>query len=345
VVSNGVVANPDEPPGTDWVRLYLVGLVLVAFLLAVGAVGQAGEPTGSVPRRTLSSPSVPGSPAPVPPREPAPTAQPAAPTPDVTAALPDGGSRVFAGNKILVAYYGTAGSGALGVLGEKSPDAMYPQLVRASRPFARNGRTVQPVFELIVTVAHAGPTRTGMYSSDIDRVKVQRYIDAAHRHGVLLVLDLQPGRADFVAVAKRWEWALEDPYVGLALDPEWRMGRTQVPGRVIGSVSAAEVNQVSRWLDDLTEREGLPQKVFMLHQFRTSMVRGIEQVVPRKNLAMVQHVDGFGPPQAKLSTYRTVAKPRQFAMGFKLFYDEDVPRMTAAQVLRIRPQVRFVSFQ
>ncbi len=366
MVSNGVVANPDEPPGTDWVRLYLIGLLLVAFLLAVGAVGQARESDGArAPRGASPTPAAPVVPAPptsAPTTAPttAPTAAPTAgpdpstsaePSPqpsrsaDGAAVLPDGGTRVFAQNKFLVAYYGSAGSGALGVLGEKSPDAIYPQLVRASRPFARNGRSVQPVFELIVTVAHAGPTRSGMYSSDIARAEVQRYIDAAHRHGVLLLLDLQPGRANFLAVAKRWEWALKDPYVGLALDPEWRMGRTQVPGRVIGSVSADEVNQVTRWLDTLTEREGLPQKVFVLHQFRTSMIRGIERVVGRPNLAMVQHVDGFGPPTAKLATYRTVAKPRQFVMGFKLFYDEDVPRMTPAQVLRIRPQVRFVSFQ
>jgi hypothetical protein len=32
-------------------------------------------------------------------------------------------------------------------------------------------------------------------------------------------------------------------------------------------------------------------------------------------------------------------------MGFKLFYDEDVHRFTPAQVRRIRPPVRFVSYQ
>ena len=32
-------------------------------------------------------------------------------------------------------------------------------------------------------------------------------------------------------------------------------------------------------------------------------------------------------------------------MGFKLFYDEDRPRMGPAEVHRIRPYVRFVSFQ
>jgi len=246
---------------------------------------------------------------------------------------------------MLVAYYGTAGTGSLGVLGEAWPDAIMPRLPRAGNRFAVGGLKVQPVFELIVRVAHGGPTANGTWSSDIAREKVQAYIDAAHRHGVLLVLDLQPGRADFLSVAKRWEWALRDPWVGLALDPEWRVGPGQRPAQVIGSVSAAEINAVSGWLESLTARAGLPQKVFMLHQFRTSMIRTPRYVVPRAHLAMVQHVDGFGTPSQKLATYKAVARPNQFVMGFKLFYDEDTPMMRPATVLRIRPQVRFVSFQ
>jgi hypothetical protein len=262
-----------------------------------------------------------------------------------TGDLPGGGRRIFGSHRFLVAYYGTAGTGALGVLGEASPDRIMPRLLRAAAPFARGGRTVQPVFELIVTVAHAGPTKTGTYSSNIDRRQVQQYLEAAHRHGVLVVLDLQPGRADFLDVAKTWAWALRDPWVGLALDPEWRMGPHQVPGRTIGSVSAAEVNRVSAWLDGLTARQGLPEKVFMLHQFRPEMIRHIERVRDRDNLALVQHVDGFGTPGEKLATFHRVVEPRQFALGFKLFYDEDVHRMRAAQVLAIRPRVSFVSFQ
>jgi hypothetical protein len=262
-----------------------------------------------------------------------------------TTDLPGGGRRVFANHRFLVAYYGTAGSGALGVLGEASPERIVPRLLRAAAPFARHGRTVQPVFELIVTVAHAGPTRTGTYSSNIPRRLVRPYLEAAHRHGALVVLDLQPGRADFLDVAKSWAWALRDPWVGLALDPEWRMGPHQVPGRTIGSVSAAEVNRVSAWLDDLTARHGLPEKVFMLHQFRPGMIRHIERVRDRDNLALVQHVDGFGTPGEKLATFHRVVRPRQFALGFKLFYDEDVHRMRPAQVLAIRPRISFVSFQ
>lgn len=259
--------------------------------------------------------------------------------------LPGGHTQVFEDGAFLVAYYGTAQTSALGVLGERSPAANMPRLMREARKFRRPGTRIQPVFELIVTVADAYPGRDGDFNHDIPRRYVQQFIEAAHKHGALLTLDIQPGRSTFPNVAKRWEWALRDPWVGLALDPEWRMGRREVPGQVIGSVSAAEINATSAWLASLTKREGLPQKVFMLHQFRTDMIRDLHRVAPRSALALVQHVDGFGPPGAKLGTYHTVARPQRFTMGFKLFYDEDRPRMSAAAVLGVRPRVRFVSFQ
>ncbi|HET6167797.1 MAG TPA: hypothetical protein VFE07_13285 [Marmoricola sp.] len=329
-------------------QVCLILLALVGFIALVGGVSHLDDTDHSAPERTPIAPTAPATPgagagesrpAPLAP----PTASPAAPAP--VRDLPGGGRRIFAGHRFLVAYYGTARTGALGVLGEASPEAIMPRLVRAAAPFARDGRTVQPVFELIVTVAHAGPTRAGTYSSNIQRADVRRYVRAAHRHGVLLVLDLQPGRADFLDVAKTWEWALRDPWVGLALDPEWRMGPHGVPGRRIGSVSAGEVNRVSAWLDQLTSTDRLPEKLFLVHQFRTDMVRHIERIRSRSHLALVQHVDGFGTRGQKLDTFHHVVRPRQFRLGFKLFYDEDVHRMRPAQVLAIRPRVSFVSFQ
>ena len=259
--------------------------------------------------------------------------------------LPGGGTRVFGRHRFLVAYYGTAGTGSLGVLGETAPDEMQRRLSRAAQPFKRPGDRIQSVYELIVTVADPIPGPGGDFSHDIPRERVQEYIDAAHRNHALLVLDLQPGRADFLTVAKRWAWALRDPWVGLALDPEWRMGPRQVPGRVIGSVRAAEVNGVSAWLADLVERGDLPEKAFLLHQFRSTMIRDLDGIADRPGLAMVQHADGFGTQAQKLATYHALARPDRFAMGFKLFYDEDVHRFTPAQVRRIRPAVRFVSYQ
>ena len=123
------------------------------------------------------------------------------------------------------------------------------------------------------------------------------------------------------------------------------MGKRGVPGRRIGSVDATEVNRVSYWLKDLVKAEQLPQKLFVLHQFRSDMIKNVGRVKPRAGLAMVQHVDGFGTPSQKLDTYRAVMRPRQFSMGFKLFYDEDTRLLRPGFVRAIRPKVRFVSYQ
>lgn len=259
--------------------------------------------------------------------------------------LPGGRSTVFGGGRFLVAYYGTAGTGALGVLGKTSPARMQRQLHRAGRDFTRTGRPVQLVYELIVTIADRHPGKDGDFSHDISRRQVRPYLRAAHRNDALLLLDIQPGRADFLDVAQRWRWALKDPWVGLALDPEWRMSGHDVPGQVIGHVKAGEVNRTSAWLARLVTRDHLPQKLFVLHQFRTAMIEHIGRIKTRTGLAMVQHVDGFGTPGEKRQTFHAVVRPGKFVLGFKLFYQVDIHRMSARQVFQLRPKVRFVSFQ
>jgi len=325
---------PDQRgPVLFLVLLVMIGLIVVAW--GAGREDAKGEPSVVEPPVVEQG----GAPAPSDVETPAPEKRVEPGT------LPGGGTQVFGGNHFLVAYYGTGQTGSLGVLGETSPDTMDRRLHRAARAFRQPGQPVRHVYELIVTIADGHPGKGGDYSHDIPRSEVRRYIRAAHRNDALLLLDLQPGRSSFLEVAKRWEWALRDPWVGLALDPEWRMGPRQVPAHTVGQVRASEVNRTSAWLSRLTAREALPQKLFVLHQFRVDMVEGIGRVKQRPELAMVQHVDGFGTPRQKLATYHAVARPRQFTMGFKLFYDEDVRRMQSRAVHAVRPRVRFVSFQ
>ena len=259
--------------------------------------------------------------------------------------LPGGGYRIFGDHRFLVAYYGTAQTRAMGVLGASDPATMQRRLLRAARPFKERGEHIQPVYELIVTVADRSPGPDRDFSHDIPRDLVERYVRAAHHNGALLLLDLQTGRAPFPVVAKRWTWALKKPWVGLALDPEWRMGPHQVPATVVGSVRAAEVNRTSAWLSRLVRRHDLPEKLFVLHQFRLSMLPDIAKIEHRPGLAMVQHADGFGTRGQKLATYHAITRPHQFRQGFKLFYHWDVHRFTPQQVRRIRPAVSFVSYQ
>lgn len=324
--------------------LFLVLLAIVGLIVIAWGAGEQGPDGDAAAPVDVVEPEG----APVNPREPEDADEPepsAEPEPSDPVALPGGGTEVFAGNRFLVAYYGTGQTASMGVLGESPPDVMDRRLHRAAAPFRGPGRPLRHVYELIVTVADASAGPDGDYSHDIPREVVETYIRAAHRNDALLLLDVQPGRTGFHEAAQRWEWALRDPYVGLALDPEWRMGPREVPGRTIGQVRAAEVNRTSRWLAGLVRDEGLPEKLFVLHQFRTDMVLGIGRIKDRPGLAMVQHVDGFGTPQQKRATYHHVAKPRQFAVGFKLFYDEDVRRMGPREVHALRPKVRFVSFQ
>lgn len=336
---------PGNAPDQRGPVLFLVLLAMVALIVIAWGVGREdanGEPSVVEPPVVEQG----GAPAPSDVETPAaeePTEAP--PSPDVPSELPGGGTEIFADNHFLVAYYGTGQTSALGVLGETDPDTMDRRLHRAARPFRQPGQPVRHVYELIVTIADGYAGRDGDYSHDIPRSEVRRYIRAAHRNDALLLLDIQPGRTSFLEAAKRWEWALRDPWVGLALDPEWRMGPRQVPAHTVGQVRAGEVNRTSGWLARIAREEGLPQKLFVLHQFRVDMIERIGQVKKRPELAMVQHVDGFGTPRQKLATYHAVARPKQFAMGFKLFYDEDVRRMQSRAVHAVRPKVRFVSFQ
>ena len=330
---------PDQPDHRGPV-LFLVLLLLVGLIVVAWGVGEEDEDADSAgPVDVVRLQDGDARPTPVEPVET--SARPhRRPVP-----LPDGGTKVFGGNHVLVAYYGTGQTPTMGVLGESDPDTMDARLHRAAAPFRRPGQPLRHVYELIATIADGSPGPDGDYSHDVPRSVVETYVRAAHRNRALLLLDLQPGRSGFLEVAKRWEWALRDPWVGLALDPEWRMGPHQVPAHTIGQVGAREVNRTSRWLSRLTRREGLPQKLFVLHQFRVDMVQHLEDVVRRKGLAMVQHVDGFGTRKQKRATFHAVARPRQFTLGFKLFYDEDVDLMGARAVRALRPRVRFVSYQ
>jgi hypothetical protein len=285
------------------------------------------------------------SPGPAASKAPAPSAAPAVSTPKAPerAQLPQGGTRIFPTYRV-VAYYGTAGTGALGVLGEASPDKMLPKLRGAAKGFAGN-RKIQVAYELIASVAQASPGKDGDYSRMIDLNRIQQYVDQAKRNKVLVILDLQPGRGDFLPQAKALERFLIQPHVGLALDPEWRMPKGKVPGKTIGNVSSAEVNRVSAYVAGLVERHNLPEKLFVLHQFRSSMLPDVQNVRKRPGLAMVQHVDGFGTRSEKDATWNRLRRPQQFHLGYKLFYDEDVKRYSPTDVLKFKPVPELISYQ
>jgi hypothetical protein len=139
---------------------------------------------------------------------------------------------------------------------------------------------------------------------------------------------------------------LAQPDVSLALDPEWRVGPGQIPGKVIGSVTAAEVNRVTRYVRAIVRRRRLPQKLLLIHQFTEDMIVGKEQLLRPRELAVTINVDGFGKQPDKIAKYQEFTRGASgFHHGLKLFYEEDTNLLSPAQVLAIRPRPEIVVYE
>jgi hypothetical protein len=270
---------------------------------------------------------------------------------DVAAAgvqLPGGGQILFPGRQ-MVALYGHPGTPALGVLGEQGVEgsiARAQQMAADYQPLV--DVPVVPAFEIITTVASGSAGPDGNYSYEAPLDLLRPWVDAAGEAGLYVVLDLQPGRTDFLTQAKRYEELLTRPYVGLALDPEWRLAPDQRHLAQIGSVTAGEVNGVVTWLADLTRAHKLPQKLLMLHQFQPQMISDRGSVdTGRDELAVLIHADGFGSPGAKFETWGLMhtSPPPNVWWGWKNFIDEDIPTFTPAETMAIEPRPVFVSYQ
>ncbi|MGB7982241.1 MAG: hypothetical protein WCF36_15785 [Candidatus Nanopelagicales bacterium] len=266
-----------------------------------------------------------------------------------TATLPGGGSKVFT-RKTYVALYGHPGTRALGVLGEQGTSATIRRAKRVAAAYRpHTTRTVVPALEIIATIASASAGRDGDYSAESSIEKLAPLVTAARRNGVYVVLDLQPGRTDFLTQAKRYRSLLKQPHVGLALDPEWRLKPGQRHLRQIGSVDAREINRVADWLAHLTRKAGLPQKMLLLHQFRTSMIGNRSALdTSHPEIAMAIQMDGLGSQPAKQATWRALraGAPRAIKFGWKNFIDEDRPMLNPRATMKnVDPQPRWVSYQ
>ncbi len=262
--------------------------------------------------------------------------------------LPGGGQAVFPGRR-LVALYGTPGTPSLGVLGEQDAEASIARAKQVAQPYqAMSDVPVVPTFEIIATVASGSAGPDGNYSTEVALESLRPWVEKAAAAGMYVVLDLQPGRTDFLTQAKAYAPLLELPYVGLALDAEWRLTPTQRPLQQIGSVGIAEVNSVVTWLADLTAKATLPQKLIVLHQFSLSMIRDEKLLdTGRDEVSLLIHMDGQGSPGLKDGTWGAVtrAAPAGVTFGWKNFYDEDTPMLTPAQTMTRQPTPVMISYQ
>jgi len=317
----------DTRPSSDVIRrrrLAALGIVAAAAALVGAAVG-AGDGSRGDPAQPSSKTS----------------AESQAPKP---AELPLGGREIFPRFRV-VAFYGAPQSHELGALGIGSPDQAVRRLARQAKPYARQTRPVMLALELLADVANRDPGMDGLYRTRQPPSVIRRYLAAARRAKALLVLDIQPGHADFLTETRRLDRWLREPDVGLALDPEWHTPGA-VPGTQIGSVHAEDVNAVTRHVAAIVRKYRLPEKLFVVHQFTPNMIAGKERVQQPPGLAVTMNVDGFGDRPNKISKYRQFTHDgTHFHRGYKLFYEEDTNLMTPASVLALQPRPDFVVYE
>lgn len=260
-----------------------------------------------------------------------------------------GGGQVFFPHRRVVALYGHPDGAALGALGEQPLRAAIDRAGRLAREYKPHSEMpVIPGFEIIASIASGSAGDDGNYSILTEVRRLRRWVDAAGDAGMYVVLDLQPGRTDFLTQARHYEALLSEPHVGLALDPEWRLKPDQIHLSQIGSVEANEVNSVVTWLADLTRRERLPQKLLILHQFQLAMIGDRQNVdTSHDELAILIHADGHGTPDLKRATWQALTQePLENAWwGWKNFYDEDDPTWTPRETTAMKPPVLFISYQ
>jgi hypothetical protein len=245
----------------------------------------------------------------------------------------------------LVAVYGAPQLTAT-IVGKRSPAGAAAEATRLADRFTEvSTPAAQPAIDLIATVATADRGPDGLYRSRQDPDLIAAYLAAIRDAGGRLVLDVQPGRAKFIHEVRALEPWLHQPDVDIALDPEWNVGRRGVPGVTTGSVTAKQLNKVSRYMASVVESNGLPQKALFVHQFREGSIRNRARVAQRgPAVAVTLNFDGIGSPAPKIAGYQALSEPGLFN-GFSVFVSRDSNVMGFRRIAALEPPPDYVMYQ
>jgi hypothetical protein len=248
----------------------------------------------------------------------------------------------------IVAFYGNPKSTRMGILGQLPPAEMLPKLERTATEWAKAdpGRPVMPALHLIATVAQGKPGAGEKYRLRHSDQLIEQVLGWAEPRGWLVFLDVQIGHSSVADELPHLVKYLEQPYVHLALDPEFAMKRGGIPGRRIGTLDATDVNYAVRLLAGIVDRKKVPPKVLVVHRFTQRMLTNHDKITLDPRVQVVVDMDGFGAPYLKEDAYKffIVPEPVQFT-GFKLFFKNDKPMMTPEQVIKLWPVPYYIQYQ
>ena len=251
-------------------------------------------------------------------------------------------------NNDILAFYGHPSSKNMGVLGRYPKEEINEKLTTLAADYrAAGGKNVIKAFYIIFgTVWPEG--EIGIIQESL----LREYIEYAQANNLLVFIDHQIGRYSPEESLRRMLPWLRYPNVHLALDPEWR---TTKPMEEIGRVTAEEINQVQRIMEDYMIENQIPgERLLVIHQFNYIMIANREKVESNSSRVRLIHcADGFGTPQEKKESYAHNAKATNMPIkGFKLFYNFEIPGagydnplLTPKDVFALNPRPYIVMYQ
>ncbi len=251
----------------------------------------------------------------------------------------------------LVSFYGSAEGAGMGILNFRET----PQLLLELRERAAEYQALLPekealpTFHIIVTIADPWFGEDDNFNHRASLESIEQWLALAEAEGMGVVLDIQPGHAPVQEEFERIRPYLYNPNVHLALDSEYTMERTpsglyEIPGEVLGSLYAAQINPIQAQLEEIALEIGV-NKVLIVHQFEDEMMPDKQNIVDYEHVELVIDADGFGGPDKVRDYNKYAAEPGFEYGGFKLYRNFDNPLLTPEQVMGLEPSPAVVIYQ
>lgn len=248
------------------------------------------------------------------------------------------------GESLIVAHHGVGGELGQGQLAGTPAESAAAVAVKATQ-FDAGDREVIPAIQLEAARASKNPV-DGNYRVPTGADTIQAYLDAARSVGAVLILDIRPGRARWINEVRRLRPFLEQPDVGLSLDPEWKVTGDQIPGEVVGSIDGRTINKISAYLGGIAVEKNLPDKLFIVSQFTAEMITDRDMVVERAGVRAIIDVNGKGDADPKRATYASITSDDGvLEWGVSIFPEGDTSPLTPKGAQGLSPTPTLVVYR
>lgn len=265
------------------------------------------------------------------------------PAPRPGAAASPGSPTPYLSRYQLITFYGSPWGRGLGILGNNPVQDTIRLLWGMTEQYQPlDGRHAMATYHMVTTVANQSPPD---YRHHVETPVMEVWIANADNHEAAVIIDIQPGHANLMDEFNRVKGFLYNPHVHLAIDPEFLMRGEQIPNVHIGKITAAEINMIQAEMNQIALEMGV-NRVLIIHQFKDSMVEGIDQIVNYPHVELVVDADGAFVAGAKMAGYSKYANQAPYDYGgIKIFFEYDDRVIPPEEIMLLSPPPAIIVYQ